>query len=79
MNQRDAEYAVDRLFCLANDETFPPTYSVFLILTGNLNAQHQNRLNYQQAIMLADALTAWCNYPSEINSLIQKHRQEFLQ
>ena len=75
---KDAEYAVDRLFCWADDEEHPSTYLVFLVLIGRLEADFAKRLGYLEADLLAKALAAWASYPSQINALIDKHQQEFL-
>lgn len=68
----DAEYCVDRLFCWADNEPFPSTYSAFLILTGNLNAHFGRALGWLEADMLSKALAAWTKYPVEIDELITK-------
>lgn len=75
---QDAEYAVDRLFCWADNEEHPSTYLLFLVLTGNLQADFAKSLGYLEADLLSKALAAWATYPSQINALIAKHQQEFL-
>jgi len=73
---RDAEYDVDRLFCRADNENHPSTYLIFLVLTGNLEADFIRPLDYLQASLLAKALRAWTTYPVYINDLIHKHQRE---
>ena len=50
---RDAEYDVDRLFCWADGENHPSTYSIFLVLTGHLEAELSKPLTYVQAGLLS--------------------------
>lgn len=73
---RDAEYAVDRLFCWADDENFPSTYLIFLCLTGNHDCDAIKHLGYLEGDMLSKALAAWATYPQEINKLIAQQQLE---
>ena len=72
MTLRDAEYAVDRLFCWADDETHPSTYLIFLCLTGNHACDAIKNLGYLEGSLLSRALEAWSTHPREINAFIDK-------
>ena len=76
MTLRDAEYAVDRLFCWADDETHPSTYLIFLCLTGNHACDAIKMIGYLEGDLLSKALAAWTTYPQEINALIAKQANE---
>lgn len=73
---REAEYAVDRLFTWANNETHPSTYLIFLCLTGNHVCDAIKVIGYLEGDLLSKALAAWSTHPQEINALIAKQLRE---
>ena len=73
---REAEYAVDRLFCRADNEDHPSTYLLFLVLTGHLEADFVKPLDHLQASLLAKALAAWSTYPIHNDDLVVRQQQE---
>ena len=75
MTTAEAISAVKRLQNYAQHESVdqPSTFSVFLLLTNNLEGNstfEPGYLGYIEADLLAQALAAWATFPNEVNDYI---------